>query len=179
MQPSQVMIRELRRLASPESYLFTLSDLMQLTPRLTKAAFKVLLHRLAQKGELERVCRGVYLYPFVDYPSHLTLYHVVSILRPSHMNYLSLESVLSEAGIISQAPINWIGVVSSGRSATVSCGRFGTIEFVHTTRGFDTYAEDLTYDLERRLWVASPALAKADLARSRSSSQDLIQEGAL
>ncbi|MBI9079560.1 MAG: type IV toxin-antitoxin system AbiEi family antitoxin domain-containing protein [Pseudodesulfovibrio sp.] len=177
MQPSRTIIRELRRLASPESYLYALADLMPLVPDLTKAALKVLLHRLVRSGELERVCRGIYLYPFVDYPSHLLLYHVVSILRPKHINYLSLESVLSETGIISQAPFSWIGIISTGRSATLSCGKFGTIEFIHTKRALESYADELAYDKERRLWIASPALAKADLQRSRSASLDLIQEG--
>ncbi len=179
MQPSQGVIRVLRHLASRERYLFTLADLMQLAPQLTREAFKVLLHRLVQRGELERVCRGVYLYPFVEYPSHLTLYHVVSMVRPSHVNYLSRESVLSEAGILSQVPINWIAVMSSGRSTTLSAGRFGTIEFIHTKRDFASYADALTYDQERRLWVASPSLARADLVRGRSASLDLMQEGVL
>lgn len=176
MQPSRTIIRQLRRLANPESYLFTFADFLPLVPDITKAALKVVLHRLVKNGELERVCRGVYLYPFVDYPLNLLIYHAISILRPSRNNYLSFENVLSEAGIISQVPINWISLISTGCSATVSCGKFGTIEFIHTKRSISSSADELSYDKERRLWIASPELAKTDLKRSRPASLDLIQD---
>jgi hypothetical protein len=47
-------------------------------------------------------------------------------------NYISLETVLSDAVVISQIPLNWISIMSSGRSSIISCGEFVTIEYVHT-----------------------------------------------
>ena len=54
--------------------------------------------------------------PEVHYPSDLVLYHAAARLRADALCYLSLESVLSDAGVISQIPINWITLMTSGRS---------------------------------------------------------------
>lgn len=43
------------------------------------------------------------------------------------LNYISLESALSDAGVISQIPINRVTLMSSGRTATISCGQLGSL----------------------------------------------------
>ena len=95
-------------------------------------------------------------------------------LRASGFNYLSLETALSDAGIISQVPINWITLMSSGRSQVVDCGEFGRIEFVHTRQRPAALARELTYDVERRLWRASMRLALRDTRATRRSSRNLL-----
>jgi hypothetical protein len=133
----------------------------------------VLLSRAEKTGILKRVCRGIYLYPQVDYPHGRILFHAAALLRASEFNYISLETALSDAGIISQIPINSITLMSSGRSSVIPCGDFGRIEFVHTTRRPEELAGLLSYDPACRLWRASPVLALRDMRATRRN-KDLI-----
>jgi hypothetical protein len=103
----------------------------------------------------------------------MVLFHAAARLRASGFNYISLETALSDAGVISQVPINWITLMSSGRSQVVDCGDFGRIEFVHTAQLPGELTEELTYDLERRLWRASARLALRDMRATRRT-QDLV-----
>ena len=178
MTHSHSISRTLSRLASPERYLFTLGDLSSLVPGHSLSAFKTLINRLAADGTLERVCKGLYLYPGVSYPRDLVLYHAAARLRANAFCYLSLESVLSDAGVISQIPMQWITLMTSGRSGCIRCGSFGTIEFIHTRKQADRVAPELSYDLRIRLWRASVKQAMADMKDTRRN-QDLIDQEAL
>lgn len=173
MQPLRLLIHRLSTLASPERYLFTLHDLRAALPGLSDNAFTTLVSRAVRSGHLERVCRGIYLYPGVNYPAGLVLYHTAARLRAGTFNYLSLESVLSDAGVISQVPIGWITLMSAGRSNVIRCGGRGTIEFVHTTKTPDSVADQLDYDARCRLWRASVPLALADMRATRRN-MDLV-----
>lgn len=172
-QPRQILIQSLERLASPEDYLFAFEDLRCVLPELSDVAFKSLLSRAQRAGILQRVCKGIYLYPRVGYRPGLVLFHTAAKLRADAFNYLSLETVLSDVGVISQIPPNWITLMSTGRSHVVNCGRFGHIEFIHTKRRPDAVADQLVYDAERRLWCASTSLALEDMKRTRRNT-DLI-----
>jgi hypothetical protein len=84
-----------------------------------------------------------------------------------------MESSLSEAGIISQIPLGWITLMTAGRSGIINCGNWGSIEFIHTKRSFETLAPRLFYDKQRRLWRATAALALEDM-RITKRPMDLI-----
>ena len=101
------------------------------------------------------------------------LYHTVSKLRPLGLNYLSLESVLSDAGVISQIPINRIMVMSSGRSEIIDCGKWGTIEFIKTRQAQVKLIGELTYDPTIQLWRASVSQALIDM-RTTQRNMDLV-----
>ena len=159
--------------ANNEHYLFTLQDLRALFPGLSSSAFKTLLSRTVRAGYLGRVCRGIYIVKRVIPPSGLILFHTAALLRANEFNYISLESVLSDAGVISQIPMNWIAIMSSGRSNIVSCGAFGTIEFIHTNQKPIQILKQLTYDTNCRLWRASVALALRDMKATHRNC-DLI-----
>jgi hypothetical protein len=173
MQSIRLLTRGLEGLATAEHYLFTLDDLRGLLPNSSDAAFKTLLSRAVEGGYLARVCRGLYLYERVDYPRGLVLFHAAARLRADTFNYISLETALSDAGVISQIPINWITVISSGRSSTIRCGDWGTIEFVHTRKGPDDVASKLHYDPRCHLWRASVGLAVQDMRATRRN-MDLV-----
>ncbi|MEI6783930.1 MAG: hypothetical protein WCQ21_23810 [Verrucomicrobiota bacterium] len=172
MQPIRKLEQVIESLADADHYLFAGSDLQAVLPGYR--GLSVLLCRAQKAGVLKRVCRGVYLYPKVNYLSGLVLFHTAARLRASGFNYLSLETALSDAGIISQVPINWITLMSSGRSQVVDCGEFGRIEFVHTRQRPAALARELTYDVERRLWRASMRLALRDTRATRRSSRNLL-----
>ena len=172
-QPSRILAHILEELADSEHYLFALSDLRGALPAMNDGAFKTMLSRAEKRGLLHRVCRGLYLYPKVDYPRGVLLFHAAARLRAAEFNYISLETALSDAGVISQVPINWITLMSSGRGNVVHCGEFGTIEFVHTRKTPETLAGKLTYDRRCRLWRASVAQALRDMRDTRRNT-DLI-----
>ncbi|WP_462325373.1 type IV toxin-antitoxin system AbiEi family antitoxin [Desulfoplanes sp.] len=173
MQPIRQLSRTLEHLAGPKRYLFTLSDLKAALPALSASAFKTLVSRVEKQGLLQRICRGLYLYPGVDYPAGLVLFHAAARLRAGFFNYLSLESVLSDAGVISQVMMNWITVMSSGRSNCIDCGSWGHIECIHTEQRPEKLAPHLTYDPRIHLWRASIPQALEDMRRTRRS-MDLI-----
>ncbi|MHB8811190.1 MAG: type IV toxin-antitoxin system AbiEi family antitoxin [Desulfobulbaceae bacterium] len=173
MQPLKELGRLLEQLATGENYLFALDDLRGALPDATPGAFKALLSRAEKDGLLRRVCRGIYLYPRVAYPAGRVLFHTAAKLRADTFNYLSLETVLSDAGVISQVPLNWITLMSSGRSHIVNCGAFGHIEFVHTKRKPAELADQLRYDQDCRLWRAAVGLALKDMKLTRRNT-DLV-----
>lgn len=173
MQPIKMLTNWLQLNASDTHYLFSLQDLRSLFPDMSDGAFKTLLSRSVKLGLLERVCRGIYTYKSSVHSKGLLLFHTAAHLRSGAFNYISLETALSDAGIISQIPINYISLMSSGVSNKVSCGTFGTIEFVHTMRKPGDSMDELTYDAECRLWRASPKLALKDMKRT-SRNCDLI-----
>lgn len=173
MQPIKQLAKILAELADDEHYLFSLADLKGAMPEQSQGGFKALVCRGVKDGLLKRICRGLYLYPSVDYPGGLVLFHAAARLRADAFNYISLETALSDAGVISQIPINWITLMSSGRSHIVNCGEFGRIEFVHTKKRPENLTDHLIYDSRCRLWRASVALAIKDM-RATKRSTDLI-----
>src|SRR5947207_4997590 len=105
---------------------------------------KLMMKRLADQGVLVRAARGVYVNPHArSLPSDVRL-ALTRFLRPRELTYVSLESKLSEAGVISQ------GATVLTCMTTGSPGRFdtpwGAIEFTHTDReiaiGTDVHARD-------------------------------------
>lgn len=173
MQPAIYLRNEVDRLAKGEHYLFAAADLRALFPKLTTRAFRALLSRAAQAGVVERVCRGIYLNPRADRPRGYELYHAAARLRAGHLLYLSLESALSDVGVISQVPVGRVTFMTSGRSNVIRCGRFGVIELVHTDQRPSDLVTDLAFDERIRAWRASVRLAMRDM-RATGRSLDLI-----
>lgn len=173
MQPIKQLSQWLGENTNNKHYLFLSKDLRPLFPEFSEGAFKVLLSRAVALGLLVRLCRGLYLYPKAQPQDGLLLYHAAAILRANTFNYISLETVLSDAGVISQVPLNWITLMSSGRSNKISCGKFGMIEFVHTTQKPLDLTDLLTYDHRCGLWRASISLALRDMKATRRNC-DLI-----
>ncbi len=159
--------------ANNEHYLFPFRGLKALYPNLSDNAFKALISRAVNAGHLARLCRGLFLYKRAMPPSGLILFHVAALLRANELNYISLETALSDAGVISQIPMNSISIMSSGRSNIISCGDYGRIEFVHTSQKPNTIMNRLIYDANCRLWRASVPLAIRDM-RATHRNCDLI-----
>ncbi|MBP7948649.1 MAG: hypothetical protein KA004_03265 [Verrucomicrobiales bacterium] len=174
MQPLRQLSDTLRTLADREHCVFAPDDLAAAVPGCGQLA--VLLSRAAKGGVLRRVCKGIYFYPVADYPAGNLLFHAAARLRADAFNYLSLETVLSDAGAISQVPMNWISLMSSGRSHVVDCGDYGHIEFVHTAQRPDEVAGELVYDPERHLWRASVRQAMRDMKATRRSLELVDEE---
>jgi len=163
MKPMLKLIRGLREEPDGANQVFALSDLRALLPTHQHGAFKSVVTRLEKRGDLIRVCRGIYILPESTLRGSDLLGRTAARLRANQFNYLSLETVLSDAGVISQIPVNRIMLMSSGRSSVISCGVYGTIEFVHTRKKAADLAADLSYDSHSQLWRASVPLALQDM----------------
>jgi hypothetical protein len=174
MQPVRQLMEVVSNLASTQACLFTPADLRSILPEHSDAAFKTLLSRAVRERHLTRICRGLYLYEKVKLDRGSMLAHAVAKLRPLGLNYLSLETVLSDAGVISQMPMNRIMVMSSGRSCVIDCGPWGSIEFVKTRQHPEDLVGQLKYDAKSRLWRASVQQALRDM-RATHRNIDLIE----
>ncbi len=163
MQPLKYLNQWLIEHANNQHYLFTPSDLRALFAELTDGAFKALLTRAISAKLFIRLCRGLYLYQKAMPADGLLLFHAAARLRVDAFNYISLETVLSDAGVISQIPINWLSIMSSGRRNVISCGDFGTIEFIHTNQKPTRLANQFIYDHACGMWRATVALALRDM----------------
>lgn len=173
MQPLRRLMKRLSDSATADRRLFTPSDLRAIVPDLSNAAFKTLLSRAVTGGHLNRLCRGLYMIEGRTDPSGLLLFHAAARLRADCFNYISLETVLSDAGVISQLPMNRITVMSSGRSSVISCGAAGTVEFVRTRQRPEALVGRIHYDAPARMWRASVPQALRDI-RATHRSTDLI-----
>jgi predicted transcriptional regulator of viral defense system len=173
MRDSVYLKKWLKKNATPTRYLFLSDDLKLLFPDIKPSNFKALMFRMVKQGVLERICRGLYAY--IDAIPHdgLLLFHVVNFLRNNHFNYLSLETVLSQGGVISQIATDKINVMTSGRTYRQMVGKYGIIEFIHTDKKPINLIEDLDYDLNLKIWVASIKLAIEDM-KNTHRNLDLI-----
>ena len=176
MQPIKQLAQSLRLLADRDHCVFSDSDLAAGVPDCGHLAG--LLSRATKAGLLKRVCRGIYFYPVPDYPPGHLLFDAAARLRAREFNYISLETALSDAGVISQVPMNWISIMSSGRSHVVDCGDYGHIEFVHTAQRPEDLNRELAYDPDRRLWRASVRQAVRDMKATRRSLELIDEEAA-
>ncbi len=171
MQPIQQLTQQIKKVFSQQQnkpfLLLNLNDLQALLPEHPSQALKVLIMRAEKLGVLKRVCRGLYLYPADSPTNGLLLYHAAAKLRAHEFNYISLESALSDAGVISQIPIHWITIMSSGRSYTQDCGDWGRIEFIHTKKKPEALQQQLSYDPQCGLWRASVSLALQDMKNTQ------------
>lgn len=153
-------------------WVFRLSDFMALFPKLSPASLRVALHKAVQQELLVRVGAGVYLNPFARSLPDNVLEALIDHLRQQSFNYLSLESVLSEAGYISQIPSR-LTVMTTGRSGTFKTP-FGVIEFTHTARNESRLRTSVPWDSDRKIHIAPPEIALRDLRRV-GRNLDLIE----
>lgn len=173
MRPLHCLQQWLLSHANNEHYLFSAKDLRSLFPELSQGGYKTLLSRAVKAQVLQRICRGIYLYQASAPHDGLLLFHTAALLRAHAFNYISLETSLSDAGVISQIPHNRITLMSSGRSHIVDCGQHGSIEFVHTQKSTQQLIDKIHYDPNRGLWCAELSLALSDMKKTRRNL-DLI-----
>lgn len=161
--------------ADEQHYLFTTMDFRAIFPQMSNASFRALLSKAVASRLLTRICKGVYLYKPAYHQDSCLLFRVVNALRGDKFNYISLETALSEYGVIANdnhkwSPAknnyNWISIMSSGCGYKVSCGEFGTIEFIHTNQKQDDIKDHLIYHDKRGLWQADITLAIRDMKRT-------------
>ncbi|MET3814334.1 hypothetical protein [Pantoea sp. UYEF8] len=113
-------------------YVFHLNDLKNMFSGESERALKGSLKRLVDANILTRAVQGVYVYNRAPKDSFI-LEHIVKTVRRGEYNYVSLESALSEYGVISQIPIDRLTVMTTGRGGEFKTP-WGVIELTHTQR---------------------------------------------
>ncbi|MCQ2412674.1 MAG: type IV toxin-antitoxin system AbiEi family antitoxin domain-containing protein [Sphaerochaetaceae bacterium] len=169
MQPIKRLEEILRTYSDEEHFLYAADTLKPFFTDMQESAYLKLLSRAVKSGLLERVCKGVYLYPRVRYDASTVLFRTARILREDRFLYLSLESVLSHYSIISQQLMNCITVMTNGREGVVSCGDYGLIEFTHFNRLPNKISARLFYNSDIGMLEAYPDLALRDMVSCRRS----------
>lgn len=117
---------------------FRLSDL-RLWPENTESddSLRESIKHYCAAGLFLRVCDGIYINglvnPFQKNP--FARYSLANELRPNSKNWESLESRLSDIGIISQVP-NRLTFMTTGK-AGIEKTALGTFEFSHAPVNFD------------------------------------------
>lgn len=123
---------------------FTLPSFSALLGGVDPAYLKLMMKRLSDQGVLIRAARGIYVNPHARSRPADARRGLLRFLRPREINYVSLESKLSEAGAISQitTALTCMTTGAPGRFETP----WGAVEFTHTDRkievGTDVVAQD-------------------------------------
>lgn len=143
-------------------YVFTKQDLSKLFYEDKYKALTEGLNRLIKDGIIKRACRGVYVNEHAKSFDSYVVEYIAKALRRGEYNYVSLESMLSEYGVISQIPIDRLTVMTTGRKGIFKT-HYGVIEFTHTKKAISDILSRVIQVEKRPLRVATKALALQDL----------------
>ena len=159
------------------NYVFAKSDLRQMFPDDSGQAFESGLRRLTGDGVLLQPAPGVYVYAFSRHEGD-TLEAIAAALRSGEYNYLSLESALSEYGVILQTPADRITVMTTGDPGEYKTP-FGVIEFTHNPSPPHSVIEDMV-DRGTPLRLARKEAAWRDLKmvgrNTHLADQEMLHE---
>ncbi|MBY5945995.1 type IV toxin-antitoxin system AbiEi family antitoxin [Photobacterium rosenbergii] len=144
-------------------YVFHKRDLRRLFFEDTDTAFKQSVSRLLKRGILERPAKSIYVYARSRHKGSRTIERIASLLRKYEYNYISLESALSQYGVISQIPIDRITIMTTGRKGIFKT-TYGVIEFTHTKRSASNIINS-TLKTDYPLRIAKVETAVRDLKR--------------
>lgn len=157
-------------------FVFSAQDLAKLFHTDKPKAFRAGLNRLVRDGMLIRAGRGVYVNPHANSFDAWVLERIARTMRRGEYSYISLESMLSEYGAISQIPVDRLTVMTTGRKGT-SRTPYGVIEFTHTGRSVADILQSTQVLEARPLRVATPETAWRDLKRTgRNTRMVMISE---
>src|SRR4026208_165537 len=153
---------------------FTLPSFSALMGGVDPAYLKLMMKRLSDQGVLIRAARGIYVNPHAPSRPADVRRGLLRFLRPREINYVSLESKLSEAGVISQiaTALTCMTTGSPGRFETP----WGAVEFTHTDRTIKVGTDVTVHD--DGMLEAPIRTAVRDLRRV-ARNLDLIDEESL
>lgn len=145
-------------------YVFTKHELSKLFPEDSPKTFAEGLNRLVKDGLLQRACRGIYVNQEAASFDNYVIERIAKALRYGEYNYISLESVLSEYGAMSQIPVDRLTVMTTGRKGLYKT-LYGVIEFTHTKRAVADILESTQLLADKPLRIATQKTAWRDLKR--------------
>lgn len=157
-------IQVLREFDKKGKYVFIKHDMTKLFPHDNAKALDEGLNRLVKAGLLKRACKGIYVNENAQSFDSYVIEHIAKSLRRNNYNYVSLESILSEYGAISQIPLDLLTVMTTGRKGVYKTP-YGAIEFTHTKRSLANILKHIQTIQGRPLRVATKQTALRDLKR--------------
>lgn len=157
--------KQLFHLARGKDLVLHQKDLFTLLGKVDCPASRMLLKRAVAADIVKNPARGMYVFSPSPQVHPDTIYKIARKLRSGHLNYLSLESVLSQSGHISQVLMDRITIMTTGRSQVFCLHGIGVVEFTHTKKSIDAMAPNLTWDQSIEMFRASPELALRELRR--------------
>lgn len=166
------LLKVLDDLDSQKVWLFTTDNFSVLFPKESRQSLAVSLARQVEAGILVKIKKGLYANERALSAPTDRLPALVPYLRPGEINYVSLESRLSDLGVISQMPIDCLTMMTTGRSQVFDT-KYGRIEFTHTSRDPEVILSSISPSGGNGLYVASVKLAYLDLRRTGRST-DLV-----
>jgi predicted transcriptional regulator of viral defense system len=159
------LLNRLSALEQEGFIVYSRRDLEKVFPEEGEKALEKSLQRMCRDKLLVRAARGIYVFaPAVPRHRSWLIEHIAQALRPGDFNYVSLESILSEYGVISQIPVDRLTVMTTGAKGLHKTP-FGTIEFTHTRRRIPDLLERTLVVEERPLRIAKKQAALQDLRR--------------
>jgi predicted transcriptional regulator of viral defense system len=158
------LIQRLAELDRRGVHVLARRDIEKLFPEEGAKSMDQSLKRMVADGLLQRVARGLYVNPASLSKNRWIAEEIAKALRPGSLSYVSLESILSEYGVISQIPVNRMTVMTTGASGLVET-TYGTIEFTHTKRGAAQIIKRTLAAKGRPLRIATKRAAVRDLLR--------------
>ena len=158
-------------------WLYTKTSFRILFPQETEHALKKSLQRHVRSGVLHKVSKSLYANERARSAAVDKLPALIPYLKPTAINYLSQETRLSQLGEISQMPLNYVSVMTSGSSQTFRT-RYGDVQFTHTKRSIEYILAHTETDPAIGLLVADKTLALKDLMRSNRQTRTLVEEQA-
>ena len=132
------------------------------------------LKRLVDAGVLHRPVHSVYLYAFSKHIGPYTIGYIARNLRRGEITFESLESALSQYGVISQIPIDRLTLMTTGRSGEYRTP-YGVIEFTHTKAKPAEIAANLLDRDENPLPIANKHYAYKNL-RATGRNLNLVDK---
>lgn len=158
------LIRRLAELDRRGVYVLARRDIEKLFPGEGAKSMDQSLTRMVADGLLQRVARGLYVNPAASSKNRWIAEEIARALRPGKLTYVSLESILSEYGVISQIPVNRMTAMTTGASGLVETP-YGVIEFTHTKRSVAEIVKRTLVAKGRPLRIATKQAAVRDLLR--------------
>lgn len=158
------LIQKLAALDRQGVYVLAKRDIEKLFPDEGEKSLAQSLKRMVGDGLLQRVARGLYVNPAASSKNRWIGEEIAKALRPGQLSYLSLESILSEYGVISQIPVSRMTVMTTGASGLIKTP-YGMIEFTHTKRSMAEIIKRTLMPKGRPLRIATHEAAVRDLLR--------------
>lgn len=143
---------------------YTKNDLRVIFHNESERGLEKSLSRLTKSGVLERVAKGVYVFSHTKNSRTHLIENIAHKLRFGEVNYISLESALSQYGQISQIPVGLLTVMTTGREGKYKTP-YGVIEFTHTKRNVSQVLKRCSYGVNHPLAMATETAALEDLKR--------------
>jgi len=159
------LITSLMNLERRGVFVLTKKDIGKLFPLENEKSMEKSLQRMVKDGLLIKAARGIYINALVaSRHKSWMLENIAKALRPGKLSYVSLESILSEHGVISQIPLSRLTVMTTGAGG-IHDTPYGTIEFTHTKRSIPEILDRTIFIKDRPLRIAKKQAAVTDLLR--------------